>query len=102
MAHKPQSFKLVEKKDGKKYIVLYKNVRLPEEEALTSFYLKEGYIPMYEEKKPTTKVADMKKALKADPKALEEFETIYATKGTGFFDACKYYNDWKKSNKSKD
>lgn len=101
MAHKPQSFKLVEKKDGKKYIVLYTNVRLPEEEALTSFYLKEGYIPMYEEKKPTTKVADMKKALKADEEALKKFDELYKSKDNGFFEACKFFNDWKKNNSNK-
>lgn len=98
MAHKPKSFKLVEKKDGKKYIILYTNVILPEEQSLTDFYLKQGYIPMYEEKK-STKVSDMREDLKADKEALEEFEKIYAKKKTGFFDACKYYNEWKKNKK---
>lgn len=100
MAHKPQSFKLVEK-NGKKYIVLYTNIRVPHEEELTTMYLKAGYQPMYEEKKPTTKVADMKKALKADEEALKKFEELYNSKDNGFFEACKFFNDWKKNNSNK-
>ena len=53
MAHKPKSFKLNEEK---KVIILYSNVRVPEETELITFYLSRGYSPMYEEKKATVKV----------------------------------------------
>ena len=107
MARKPQSFKLNEKN---KSIILYTNVRIPAENDLINFYLDRGYAPMYEEKKDTVKVEDMRKAMKDDKKALDEFNAIYAKKvgknatkeekkSAGFFGACKYYNEWKKNNK---
>lgn len=110
MARKPKSFKLNEKN---KSIILYTNVRLPEETDLINFYLDRGYTPMYEEKKPATKVEDMRKEMKDDKEALEKFNAIYAKKvgkdaskeekkSAGFFGACKFYNEWKKNNKSKD
>ena len=103
MARKPQSFKLNE---AKKIIILYTNIRIDAENDLINFYLDRGYAPMYEEKKPSVKVADMRKDLKADKEALDKFNAIYG--GTyegddadaGFFGACKYYNEWKK-NKAK-
>ena len=109
MAIKPQSFKLNEKN---KSIILYTNVRIPAENDLINFYLDRGYAPMYEEKKATTSVEDMRKAMKDDQKALDEFNAIYAKKvgkdaskeekkSAGFFGACKFYNEWKKKNKEK-
>lgn len=110
MARKPKSFKLNEKN---KSIILYTNVRLPEENDLINFYLDRGYAPMYEEKKPATKVEDMRKAMKDDQEALKKFDAIYAKKvkkdatkeekkSAGFFGACKFYNEWKKNNKGED
>lgn len=104
MAHKPTSFKLDEKK---KVIVIYTNIEAPAEKLLIDFYLTKGYAPMFDEKKSFT-VKDMRKAMKDDKKALEEFNAIYAKKvdnnaseeekrNSGFFGACKYYNDWKKA-----
>jgi hypothetical protein len=55
---------------------------------------------MFEEKKPSKSVEDMKKELKADKDALAKFEAAYEQKN-GFFDACKIYADWKKANKNK-
>lgn len=109
MAKKPQSFRLDEKR---KVIVLYSNVRIEAENDLINFYLDRGYKPMYEEKKPTTKIEDMRKELKDDEEALAKFNEIYGTKvkkdaskeekkSVGFFGACKYYTDWKKKQKEK-
>ena len=97
MAHKPTSFKLNEKK---KTIVIYTNVEANAEKTLIDFYLGQGYAPMFEEKKPSKKVDDMKKELKADPETLAKFEAAYEQKN-GFFDACKIYAEWKKANKKK-
>ena len=108
MAHKPTSFKLDEKK---KAIVIYTNIEAPAEKLLIDFYLTNGYAPMFDEKKSFT-VKDMRKAMKDDQKALDEFNAIYAKKvdkkasedekkSAGFFGACKFYNEWKKQNKDK-
>ena len=108
MARKPKSFKLDEKK---KVIILYTNVRIEAENDLINFYLDRGYAPMYEEKKDTVKIKEMRDELKKkDEKALAEFNRIYAIKvdanaskeekkNSGFFGACKLYNEWKKANK---
>lgn len=97
MAHKPKSFKLNEKK---KVIILYSNVRLPEETDLINFYLSSGYKPMYEEKKATVKVEDMRKELESDKETLKKFEEAYSEKN-GFFKACKVYQAWLKEKKEK-
>lgn len=100
MAHKPKSFKLNEKK---RQIIIYSNVDAPAEEFLKNRYLDMGYEPLFEEKKSTKSVADMKAELKADPEALKAFNEAYASKGkgkdVGFFKACKIYTEWKKNNK---
>ena len=96
MAHKPKSFKLNEKK---KVIILYSNVRLPEETDLINFYLSSGYKPMYEEKKSTVKVEDMRRELESDKEALAEFEEAYSDEKNGFFNACKIYQAWLKEKK---
>ena len=97
MARKAESFKIDEKK---KVIILYTNVTnvSPAEKELKEFYLSNGYTPMFEEKKPALTVAEMRKALKADEKALKSFEDAYKEKN-GFFKACKVYQAWKKANK---
>ena len=97
MARKPQSFKLNEKK---KIIILYTNVRIEAENDLINFYLDRGYAPMYEEKKPSVKVEDMRKALEADKETLKKFDDAYKEKN-GFFEACKIYTAWNKENKVK-
>lgn len=98
MAHKAKSFKLNEKK---KVIVLYTNVEVPAEKPLIDYYLNAGFSPMFEEKKPTKSVAQMKKELSADANALKAFEDAYKDKDGGFFKACKIYSEWKKANKKK-
>lgn len=99
MAHKPESFRIDEKK---KVIVLYTNeTQSDAEKTLIQSYLMGGYTPKMEEKKPAKTVAEMKKELSADENALKEFEAIYKSKakGKGFFGACKYYGEWAKKNK---
>ena len=102
MAHKPKRFKLDEKK---RQIIIYNNVDAPAEEFLKKRYLDMGYEPMFEEKKSTKTVAEMRAELKADPEALKKFNELYKIKGTskdgkvGFFEACKFYNGWKKNKK---
>lgn len=96
MAHKAKSFKLDQKK---KVIVIYTNIEEPAEKPLVDYYLNAGFTPMFEEKKPTKTVSDMRKELKADANALKAFEDAYKEKDGGFFKACKIYADWKKANK---
>lgn len=100
MAHKPKSFKLNEKK---KQIIIYTNVDAPAEGFLRDRYMNMGYEAMFEEKKPSKSVAEMREELEADPEALKAFNEAYASKGkgknVGFFKACKIYTDWKKNNK---
>lgn len=98
MAHKAKSFKLNEKK---KVIVLYTNVEVPAEKPLIDYYLNAGFSPMFEEKKPTKSVAQMKKELSVDANVLKAFEDAYKDKDGGFFKACKIYSEWKKANKKK-
>lgn len=109
MAHKATSFKV---DDKKQVIILYTNVEAPAgEKVMIDFYLNKGYTPMFEEKKKSKSVPEMREELKkADPEAYEEFEKIYATKApenaskkekgeVGFFGACKYYTEWVKKQK---
>ena len=99
MAHKAKSFKLTkDKKTKKDIIVIYTNVEEPGEKALVDYYLNAGFMPMFEEKKPTKTVAEMRKELEADKNALKAFDDAYSEKG-GFFKACKIYSDWKKAHK---
>lgn len=98
MAHKAKSFKLNQKK---KVIVIYTNVDEPAEKPLVDYYLNAGFSPMFDEKKPTKSVADMRKELEADKNALKAFNDAYGNKEDkkAFFKACKIYSDWKKANK---
>lgn len=98
MAHKAKSFKLNQKK---KNIVIYTNVDEPAEKQLIDYYLNAGYIPMFEEKKPSKTVKDMREELSKDDDALIAFEKAYKEKN-GFFNACKIYSTWKKENKEKE
>lgn len=95
MAHKAKSFKLDQKK---KVIVIYTNVDEPVEKTLIDYYLNAGFTPMFDEKKPTKTVADMRKELAKDENALKAFNDAYKKKN-GFFEACKIYSQWKKNNK---
>lgn len=100
MAHKAESFRLV-KKTSKNVIVLYTNVEPnPAEQMLIDRYLNMGYEPMFEEKKAGKSVEDMRKELATDKEALAKFEEAYSKK-SGFFDACKVYNAWKKAEAKK-
>ena len=92
-----QSFKINEEK---KIIILYTKVEHAENEKfLIEFYLKNGYRPMTETKKMGKTVAEMRKELAADDKALKEFNLAYSDKEKGFHSACKIYTNWKKNNK---
>lgn len=107
MAKKAESFRLDTKK---KVIVIYTNVDCsPAEQSVKEFYLAQGFAPKFEEKKKTLTVKDMRAELKADPNALKAFDTAYKKEApsgkdvkfseTGFAEACRIYNDWKKKNK---
>ena len=98
MAHKAKSFKLDQKKN---VIVIYTNVEVSAEKPLIDYYLNAGFTPMFEDKKPSKTVEEMKKELKADANALKAFEDAYKEKDGGFFKACKIYSTWKKDNKKK-
>ena len=102
MAHKAESFKVATKKTKKgevNVIVLYTNVEAnPAEQMLIDRYLKMGFEPMFEEKKASVSVADMRKDLKKDEEALAKFEEAYKEKN-GFHKACKIYANWKKAQK---
>lgn len=114
MAHKAESFKIEKKKTKKgevNVIVLYTNVEVnPAEQMLIDRYLNLGYEPMFEEKKVSKSVAEMRKDLKNDSEALAKFNEIYDTKPApnaskkeksevGFFGACKFYAEWAKKQK---
>lgn len=101
MAHKAKSFKLDQKK---KVIVIYTNVEEPAEQQLINYYLNAGFTPMFDEKKATKTVAEMREDLAVDADALKEFNKLYSAKTVKgqkapFFNACKFYNDWKKGQK---
>ena len=106
MAHKAESFSVGKKnvKKGKEkvevdVIILYTNVEAnPAEQMLIDRYLKMGFEPMFEEKKASVSVADMRKDLKKDEEALAQFEEAYKEKN-GFHKACKIYAEWKKNQK---
>lgn len=102
MAHKAESFKIGTKKTKKgevNVIVLYTNVEAnPAEQMLIDRYLKMGFEPLFEEKKASVRVAEMRKDLKKDPDTLAKFEETYKEKN-GFHKACKIYAEWKKNNK---
>ena len=98
MARKAETFRV---DDKKKEIVIYTNVEpIEAEESVKALFLKSGYAPKFEEKKPAMTVEEMRKALSKDEKALEAFNNAYAEKN-GFFNACKVYAEWKKANKGK-
>lgn len=116
MAHKAESFKIETKKTKKgevNVIVLYTNVEAnPAEKMMIERFLNMGYEPMFEEKKVSKSVAEMREELSEDKEALAEFDAIYAKKAgknatkkekseVGFFGACKYYSKWAKEKKAK-
>ncbi len=98
MAKKPASFKLTTKKDSN-VIIIYTNVeQTTTEKNLVEFYLKQGYTPLFEEKKKGITVNEMRENLSADKESLDKFNALYKEKG-GFHKACKFYNEWQKTNK---
>ena len=99
MARKAGSFKL---NPEKKTITIYTNVEAVEaEKTLMEFYLKQGYTPLFEEKKATKTVKEMEAELKKnDAEAYAKFIEAYK-QTNGFFNACKIYSDWKKKNNKK-
>lgn len=99
MAKKAESFKL---NTTKKTITLYTNVeQTSAEKTLIEFYLNQGFIPMFEEKKKGKTVDEMRKELTdKDTDKLSEFEKAYKEE-KGFFKACKIYNTWKKDQNTK-
>lgn len=120
MAHKPKSYRLeVKEKKGvvKKYIVLYEAkegepeiVPSAVEQKQIDRYLANGYELKFETKARMTK-DKMLNDLARDPEATETFLKLYAIKGVkkekgdgfeiepGFYQASKFYNEWKKKNK---
>lgn len=105
MAKKAQTFKIDEKK---KAIIIYTNVETnAAEETLKSFYLNNGYKPLFDEKKKGITVDEMREEMKNDKDALAKFNEMYENKDkkaieekkAGFHAACKFYNQWKKTNK---
>lgn len=110
MAHKAESFKVDDKKQT---ITIYSNVEVPAgEKFFIERYLDKGYTPLFEEKKKSKTVEEMRAELAKDKDALAEFEKIYAIKPAkdatkkeksevGFFGACKFYAQWDKKNSKK-
>ena len=72
--------------------------------AVVKKYLALGYALKEASKQKTKTVAEMREELAVDAAALKEFNKIYATKAVKgekapFFNACKFYNNWKKEHK---
>lgn len=91
--------------DGNKIIAKIAELT-PEELQAIKNYIALGYELTEPEKKKGITVAEMREALNKDAKALAEFERLYKTKAdekkgikAGYFQACKYFNEWKKENK---
>ena len=97
MAKKPETFKLNLKKHT---ITLYTNVEeIQAEKDVIEYYLKQGYTPLFEEKKKGLTIQEMRDKLKEkDETILEQFNKAYSQKN-GFFEACKIYNQWKREQK---
>ena len=100
MARNASSFRVVK---GKKIIVLYNNITpTPAEETLIKMYVSDGYTPKFEEKKAGISVGDMRKKLEKEaPEVFAQFNEAYEKKDDkmAFFNACKIYTDWEKSQK---
>ena len=84
MAHKAESFKV---NDEKQTIIIYSNVEVPAgEKFLIDRYLDKGYTPLFEEKKKSKTVPEMRKELKAkDKEAYEEFVKLQCRDPEWFF-----------------
>lgn len=71
-------------------------------------YIALGYELKEVEKKQGITVQEMREELNKDAKALEEFNKLYKIKAdkekgiqAGYFQACKFFNKWKKEQKAK-
>lgn len=103
MAKKKVNYKI----DGK--CVIAKIAELTEEElSAVKNYIALGFELKEPEKKPGIKVSEMREELKADAEALKKFNELYKIKADkekgikpGFYQACIFFNAWKKKNKSK-
>lgn len=105
MPKAPESFKVNAKNNT---ITIFTNVETnAAEQTLIEFYLNKGYAPLMGIKKKGVSVAEMKKALKKDEEAYNEFMRLYKSKEniivngkelSGFHAACRYYNEWNAKN----
>lgn len=88
----------------KKVITKYTNVKRTDmEEREISDYIQNGYKVKYEKK---INVAEMRRQLKKDEKALKEFNALYSSTvedggACAFHSAMQYYQKWAKANKNK-
>lgn len=101
MAKEAKSF-IVNQKN--KTITIFTNVKAnATEQKIIDFYLEHEYTPLFDKKKSGVRIEEMKKALKPDEEAYNEFMRLYKSKEkiivdgkelTGFHAACRYYNEW--------
>ena len=75
-----------------------------EELAVVKKYIALGFELKEAPKQKTKTVAEMREELAVDANALKEFNKLYSAKAVKgetapFFNACKYYNNWKKAQK---
>ena len=78
----------------------------PEELEIVKKYLALGFVLKEKSKQKTKTIEEMREDLAVDSDALREFNKIYGKKAVKgekapFFDACKFYNNWKKEQKKK-
>jgi hypothetical protein len=99
MARTKKNYTVSEKKKTVSYVL---GTLTEEEKEYISEYRAAGYEIIIKSKKSGITLAEMRKALAEDDKALKEFNDIYNEKAkNSFFEACKYFNSWKKNNKTK-
>ena len=75
-----------------------------EELAVIKKYLALGFELKEPSKQKTKTVSEMREELSVDAEALKEFNKLYGKKAVKgekapFFNACKFYNEWKKAQK---
>lgn len=87
--------KELEKADTKAFEEFERLYNLNEENGALGFHRACQYYTRFK------KIAIAEKALKADTKALEEFKSLNDLTEEGLAKAIKFYNKWKKDNKSK-
>ena len=76
----------------------------PEDIEVVKKYLALGFVLKEKSKQKTKTVDEMRADLSVDAEALKEFNKLYGKKAVKgekapFFEACKFYNKWKKEQK---